>query len=215
MPQIFPKRANEVPRRILLGLIIFLTAIVAGVWYYFSPEYTDVGYAPEQPVPYSHEFHVGELGLDCQYCHTNVFDSYYANVPATETCMNCHSQIDSQSPEEIQKIRDSFESNEPIEWVRVHALPDYVFFDHSIHVNVGVGCESCHGRVDRMEVITQKEPLSMSWCLDCHRAPEDHVRPVEEVTTMGYKSENQEEQGRELVAKRNINPPTDCQSCHY
>lgn len=215
MPQIFPKWANEVPRRILLGLIIFLTATVAGVWYYFSPEYTDVGYAPEQPVAFSHQWHVGEIGLDCQYCHTNVFDSKHANVPATETCMNCHNQIESQSPEEIQKIRDSYENDEPIEWVRVHNLPDYSYFDHSIHVNVGVGCESCHGRVDRMEVITQKEPLSMSWCLDCHRAPEEHLRPVQEVTTMGYEPENQQEQGRELVAKRNINPPTDCQSCHY
>lgn len=215
MAQIFPKWANEVPRHIVLGLVIFLTASVAGVWYYFSPEYTDVGYAPEQPVPYSHKFHVSELGLDCQYCHTNVFDSKHANVPATETCMNCHSQIDSQKPEEIQKIRDSYQNDEPIEWVRVHNLPDYAYFNHAAHVNVGVGCESCHGRVDRMEVVFQKEPLSMSWCLDCHRSPEQHLRPVQEVTTMGYEPEDQQKLGQELVAKRNIRPPTDCQSCHY
>ncbi len=216
MAQIFPKWTNEVPQRILLGLIIFATATVAGVWYYFSPEYTDVGYAPEQPIEYSHKLHAGELDIDCQYCHTNVFDSKHANVPATETCMNCHGQIDSQKPEEIQKIRDSWESGDPIEWVKVHNLPDYAYFNHAAHVNVGVGCETCHGRVDRMEVVFQKEPLSMSWCLDCHRNPEQYVRPVEEVTTMDYQpDEDQIEMGRELVAKHNIAPPTYCQSCHY
>ncbi|MDZ7658516.1 cytochrome c3 family protein [Fodinibius sp.] len=217
MAQIFPRWANEVPQRILLGLIIFATATVAGVWYYFSPEYTDVGYAPEQPIEYSHKLHAGKLDIDCQYCHTNVFDSKFANVPATQTCMNCHNQIDGQNkPEEIQKIRDSWESGESIEWVRVHNLPDYAYFNHAAHVNVGVGCETCHGRVDRMEVVYQKEPLSMSWCLDCHRNPEQNVRPVEEVTTMGYEPEkDQIEMGRELVAKHNIAPPTYCQSCHY
>lgn len=215
MAQIFPKWANEILGRILLGLIIFSTALVAGVWYYFSPEFTDVGYAPEQPIEYSHKIHAGQLGLDCQYCHTSVEKSKQANIPPTQTCMNCHNQIDSQKPEEIQKIRDSWESGESIEWIRVHNLPDYAYFNHAAHVNVGVGCESCHGRVDRMEVVFQKEPLSMSWCLDCHRKPEEHLRPVDEVTTMGYQIENQIEKGRELVAKHNVNPPTYCQGCHY
>jgi hypothetical protein len=215
MAQIFPKWANEVPRRILLGLIIFSTALVAGVWYYGSPEYTDVGYAPEQPIAYSHRIHVSQLGLDCQYCHTEVDESAVANIPPTQTCMNCHSQIDTQNPEEIQKIRDSWESGEAIEWVRVHNLPDYAYFNHAIHVNMGVGCETCHGRVDRMDVVAQQEPLSMSWCLDCHRNPERYVRPPSEVTTMGYEVENQIELGRELVAKHNINPPTYCTSCHF
>ncbi len=215
MAQIFPKWANEVPRRILIGLIIILTALVAGIWYYFSPEYTDVGYAPVQPIDYSHRIHAGQLGLDCMYCHTEVANSKQANIPPTQTCMNCHNQIDSNNPEEVQKIRDSWESGDPIEWVRVHNLPDYAYFDHSIHVNMGVGCETCHGRVDRMDVVVQKEPLSMSWCLDCHRNPEQYVRPPSEVTTMGYQVENQLEAGRELVAKHNINPPTYCQSCHF
>ncbi len=214
MAQIFPRWANEVPRRILLGLIILVTASVAGVWYYFSPEYTDVGYAPEQPVPYSHQLHAGELGLDCQYCHSTVTESKQANVPPTQTCMNCHEQILPDS-ENLAEIRESWETGEPVEWVRVHNLPDYAYFNHAAHVNVGVGCESCHGRVDRMEVVFQKEPLSMSWCLDCHRNPEQYVRPVEEVTTMGYEAENQLEMGRDLVAKHNIQPPTYCQSCHY
>lgn len=215
MAQIFPKWADEIPGRILLGLIIIATALVAGVWYYFSPEYTDVGYAPKQPIEYSHKIHAGQLGLDCQYCHTSVEKSKQANIPPTQTCMNCHNQIDSQKPEEIQKIRDSWETGESIEWIRVHNLPDYAYFNHAAHINVGIGCESCHGRIDRMEVVFQKEPLSMSWCLDCHRNPEQYVRPVEEVTTMGYQAENQLEMGRKLVAKHNIQPPTYCQGCHY
>lgn len=214
MAQIFPKWANEVPHRILLGLIIFATALVAGVWYYFSPEYTDVGYSPEQPVPFSHELHAGTNDIDCQYCHTSVTNSRMAAVPPTETCMNCHNQIGTDNPN-LAKVRESWETGEPIEWVRVHNLPDYTYFSHEAHVEMGVGCESCHGRVDRMERVYQKEPLSMSWCLDCHRNPEQFVRPVDEVTTMGFDPENQVEQGRELVSKRNIAPPTDCSSCHY
>lgn len=215
MGQIFPRWANEVPRRILLGLIIVVTALVAGVWYYFSPEYTDVGYAPEQPVPYSHQIHTGKLGLDCQYCHSEVFNSKQANLPPTQTCMNCHEQVNTPNPENLAKIKESWDTGQPVEWVRVHNLPDYAYFNHAAHVNVGVGCESCHGRVDRMEVVFQKEPLSMSWCMDCHRNPEQYVRPVEEVTTMGFQAENQVELGRDLVAKHNIQPPTYCQSCHY
>lgn len=214
MSQIFPKWADEAPKRIFIGVIVFLNAIVFGIWYFFSPEFTDVGYAPEQPVPFSHQVHAGQLGMDCQYCHTQVTESKSANIPATQTCMNCHSQVLTES-EDLQPVRDSWESGEPIEWVRVHMLPDFAYFNHSAHVSVGVGCESCHGRIDHMERVQQVEPLSMGWCLDCHREPEKHVRPVEEVTTMGYEEENQLEKGLELVAKHNINAPTYCQSCHY
>lgn len=215
MAQIFPKWANEVPRKLLIGLIVLLNGVVFGVWYFFSPQYTDVGYQPTQPIAYSHQIHAGKLGIDCQYCHTQVFDSKQANVPATQTCMNCHSQIDSKRPEEVAKIRDSWKSGKPIEWIRVHNLPDYAYFSHEAHVNAGVGCESCHGRVDKMAEIRQVKPLSMSWCLDCHRNPENFVRPVDEVTTMGYDPENQKEIGADLVAKKNISPPTYCQGCHY
>jgi len=214
MDQIFPKWANEVPRRLLLGLIIFLTAVVAGIWYYFSPQYTDVGYAPTQPVPYSHKIHVGKLGLDCQYCHTNVAVSKQANIPPTQTCMNCHNQIRTEVAT-LEKVRNSWQTGDPIEWIRVHNLPDYAYFNHAAHVNVGVGCETCHGRVDRMDVVFQKQSLSMSWCMDCHRQPEKYVRPVDQVTTMGYEPENQLELGKKLVAKHNIHPPTYCQGCHY
>jgi|SRR5690554_2384431 len=214
MAQIFPKWTNQVPRKILIGLFVSLNAVIILIWYFFSPQYTDVGYAPTQPVPYSHKLHVSQLGLDCQYCHTSVFDSKQANVPATQTCMNCHNQIKTDS-ELLKPIRESWESGLPVEWVRVHNLPDYAYFNHAAHVNVGVGCESCHGRVDKMEVVQQVETLSMGWCIDCHRAPEKVLRPVEEVTTMGYKAENQMDLGAELVRKNNVSPPQYCQACHY
>lgn len=214
MAQIFPKWTNQVPRKILISLIVVANALIFTVWYFFSPNYTDVGYAPTQPVPYSHKLHVDKLGLDCQYCHTSVFDSKAANIPATQTCMNCHNQVLTDS-EKLAPIRESWESGEPVEWVRVNNLADYAYFNHSAHVTVGVACESCHGRVDKMEVVYQAEPLSMGWCLDCHREPEKFLRPVEEVTTMGYKAENQAELGAELVKKNNVSPPQYCQGCHY
>ena len=214
MAQIFPKWTNQVPQKILIGIIVVANALIFSVWYFFSPSYTDVGYAPEQPVPYSHKLHVDKLGLDCQYCHTGVFDSKQANIPATQTCMNCHSQIKTDS-EKLAPIRESWESGQPVEWVRVNNLPDYAYFNHSAHVTVGVACESCHGRVDKMEVVYQAEPLSMGWCLDCHREPEKFLRPIEEVTTMGYKAEDQAKLGAELVKKNNVSPPQYCQGCHY
>lgn len=214
MAQIFPKWTNEAPRRILIATIIILNSLVFGVWYFFSPEFTHVGYAPEQPVPFSHQVHAGQLGLDCQYCHNQASESKYANIPATQTCMNCHNQILTDS-EALEPVFESWETGDPIEWVRVHMLPDFAYFNHSAHVNIGVGCESCHGRVDRMEVVFQAESMSMSWCLDCHREPEKHIRPVEEVTTMGYQVDNQLDVGRDLVARQNISAPTYCQACHY
>ncbi len=214
MAQIFPKWTNQVPRKILIGLIVVINVVIISIWYFFSPQYTDVGYAPTQPVPYSHKLHVGKLGLDCQYCHTNVFESKQANVPATQTCMNCHNQVLTDS-EKLKPIRESWDSGQPVEWVRVNNLADYAYFNHAAHVNVGVGCESCHGRVDKMEIVFQAEPLNMGWCLDCHREPEKFLRPVEEVTTMGYNAENQMELGAELVKKNNVSPPQYCQGCHY
>src|SRR5690625_36313 len=136
MAQIFPKWTNEAPRRILVGLIVVLNAVVFGFWYFGSPEYLDVGYAPEQPVPFSHKSHAGEPGMDCQYCHPQVFDSRHANIPATQTCMNCHNQIETDN-ENLELVRQSWETGEPIEWIRVHMLPDYAYFNHSAHVNVG------------------------------------------------------------------------------
>ena len=214
MAQIFPKWTNQVPRKLLIGIIVLANVVIVSVWYFFSPRFLDVGYAPTQPVPYSHKLHAGQLGLDCQYCHTSVAISKQANVPATQTCMNCHNQIKTDS-EKLAPIRESWATGQPVEWVRVHNLADYAYFNHAAHVTVGVGCESCHGRIDKMEVVYQAEPLSMGWCLDCHREPEKFLRPVEEVTTMGYKADDQMKLGAELVEKNNVSPPQYCQGCHY
>jgi len=213
MSQLFPKWTNRLPNTLLLVSIIFLTGLVGFVWYYFSPQFRVVGYQPEQPVPFSHKLHAGIHDIDCRYCHTNVDIAAQANIPPTSTCMNCHSQIKTDSPR-LAKVRESYKTGQPIEWINVHFLPDYVYFNHAIHVNMGVGCETCHGRVDLMRVVKQVEPLDMSWCLDCHENPAQNIRPVDEVTTMGWEAENQLELGRKLVAKHNIHPPTYCQACH-
>ena len=184
------------------------------VWLGFSPQATDVGYAPEQPVPYSHALHVGELGIECRYCHNTVETAAHAAVPPTQTCMNCHSMIRKES-EKLIPIRESYATGMPVAWIRVHDLPDYVYFNHSAHVRRGIGCVSCHGRIDTMEVVTQVEPLSMGWCLDCHRQPEQHLRPVEFVYQLDWvPEEDQLVLGSRLRETFNINPPVDCNTCH-
>ena len=173
-----------------------------------------MGYRPIQPVPYSHKLHVGELGLDCRYCHASVEISNVANIPPTQTCMNCHSQIWAQSPY-LEPVRASFKTGESLVWTRVHDLPDFVYFNHSIHVKKGMGCETCHGRIDQMPGIQQKSSLQMEWCLNCHRNPEKFVRPREAVFTMGYEPEgNQLEIGRKLVQEYKIQSLTTCSTCH-
>ena len=215
MPQIFSKSANKLPLLTLAGASFAGLLLIGFVWYYFSPEFLNVGYAPEQPVPYSHALHAGQLGMDCRYCHSYVEESAYANVPPTQTCMNCHSQIRTESLR-LLPVRESWATGEPIEWVQVHHLGDYAHFSHQAHVNVGVGCETCHGRIDQMVVVSQQEPLSMGWCLDCHRAPEEQLRPPEEVTTMGYvPPENHVELNLERIRQEGIRPPQNCSACHY
>ncbi|MCB1150505.1 cytochrome c3 family protein [bacterium] len=180
----------------------------------FWPGTTSVGYQPQQPVPYSHALHAGELGIDCRYCHTGVEVGAKATIPPTATCMNCHATVKTES-EKLQLVRDSYATGEPVEWVRVHDLPDFVFFNHSAHVERGIGCESCHGRVDQMEVVSQFAGLNMGWCLKCHREPEAHLRPVDQVTVMGYEpAEDQLTLGARLREARNINPSVDCSTCH-
>jgi hypothetical protein len=215
MPQIFPKKANAMPLLSLGGVLVASVFLIGVIWYYFSPEFTDVGYAPQQPVPYSHTVHVGQLGVDCRYCHNMVEVSYHANVPATETCMNCHSQIRTEALS-LLPVRESWATDRPIEWVNVHVLPDFARFSHAIHVNNGVGCETCHGRVDQMDVVRQVESLSMSWCLECHRQPEMHLRPADQITTMGYQQPaNYIERNLERIRMEGIQPPTNCSGCHY
>lgn len=211
---IFPRWTNHIPLIIALLLPTGAVGATAAVWYWFSPSFTDVGYMPEQPVPYSHRLHAGELGIDCRYCHNTVEVGAHAGIPPTETCMNCHKLVLADS-ELIKPISDSYENGTALEWRRVHMLPDYAGFDHSVHIAAGVGCASCHGRVDKMETVVQIQPLSMGWCLSCHRNPTPHLRPQSEITNMAYEpaAEGYEPEADEDRMRMPI-PPDHCSGCH-
>lgn len=215
MSQLFPEWSNRIPRLLLVGSVLLITSIVFFFWHFGSHDYLEVGYAPKQPIDYSHRLHAGELGLDCRYCHASVEVSAVASIPSTQTCMSCHTQIKTDS-EKLALLRESWLEGTAIEWVKVHDLPDYVQFNHSSHVNVGVGCASCHGRVDRMEVVMQAEPMSMGWCLDCHNNPGPSLRPLDQVTNMSWVAPvNQFELAADIISKKNIAPPIYCNACHY
>ncbi|HET7413688.1 MAG TPA: cytochrome c3 family protein [Pararhizobium sp.] len=181
MGQIFRPRATTF-LRLALAAIPFVFAAVIGFGYqiHATPFYTDVGFAPEQPVPFSHKHHVGGLGLDCRYCHTSVENAAFAGMPPTATCMTCHSQLWTNAPM-LEPVRASLREGKPIRWNRVYQLPDYVYFDHAVHVNNGVGCSSCHGDMTTQPLTMRKTPLTMGWCLSCHRAPGVHLRPADEI----------------------------------
>lgn len=182
--------------------------------YAFSPTTLNVGYEPEQPIPYSHALHVGQLGMDCRYCHTSVERGPRANIPPTETCMNCHAKIRSGS-ELLAPLMQSNATGDPVRWIRVHDLPDYVYFNHQAHVENGVGCVTCHGRVDEMAVVWQAQPLNMAWCLRCHRDPEPNLRPADQITSMTWTpGEDAETLGAKLRDLYDVDPPTDCSTCH-
>jgi hypothetical protein len=206
--QIFPRSLNKLPMMLAMGAALAGGGVTFVFWYWFSPHNLQVGYAPEQPVKYSHQLHAGELGIDCRYCHTSVETSQEAMIPATQTCMGCHSLVKTDS-KLLEPVRESWKSDRLVEWVRVYKLPDHAFFDHSVHVAVGVGCVSCYGRVDQMEVVRQDQPLSMGWCLDCHRDPQPNLRPPHEVTNMAWTRD-----GAEPLAQADVNPPTHCSGCH-
>ena len=195
-------------RILVLGAPVYLVALVA---YGVTPEAIRIGYMPEQPVPYSHALHAGELGIDCRYCHNTVDKSAKAAVPPAETCMNCHNRVRKDSPK-LTAIRTAFATGEPVAWVRVHDIPDYAYFNHSAHVTRGVGCETCHGRVDQMVEVYQAKALTMAWCLDCHRNPEPNLRKPENVTLMGYTPAPGE--SAMVRSQLNINPPQNCSTCH-
>ncbi len=215
MAQIFPKKANVLPLLTLVGLGVGGVLTIFLVWYYFSPEFTDVGYAPEQPVAFSHRQHAGQLGMDCRYCHNQVELSSHANVPPTQTCMNCHNQIKTASLK-LLPVRESWATGKPVEWVNVHMLPDYAHFSHAAHVTSGVGCETCHGRLDQMEVVQQVSSMSMGWCLECHRQPQLYLRPADQITAMGYvQPANFVERNLETIRREGIQPPVHCSACHY
>jgi hypothetical protein len=214
LPQLFPRWLNKLPLfAAALGLFVPAAAI-AGIWYYGSPKFTDVGYRPVQPVPYSHRLHAGELGIDCRYCHASVEVSSVANVPPTQTCMNCHTLVKRDSPL-LEPIRTSAATGKPMKWVRVHEMPDYAYFTHRAQVAAGIGCVTCQGRIDQMEVVTQAQPLSMSWCLDCHRNPDEQRRPVSEVTNMKWAPpKDRAALAAQLQKEHPVNPPTNCSGCH-
>jgi Cytochrome c7 and related cytochrome c len=218
--QVFPKSANYWSR----GSIIALLFVLAGLGWMIvtlqrSDFVTSANQFIEQPVQFSHQHHAGGIGIDCRYCHTAVEVSPSAGIPPTKTCINCHSQIWSTSPY-LEPVRASFREDRPLQWIRVHDLPDFVYFNHSIHVKQGVGCETCHGRVDRMPLMMQQASLQMEWCLNCHRDPAQFVRPREAVTTMGYQvpdGTTQAELGAQLVKAYNISSVehmTSCSVCH-
>jgi hypothetical protein len=209
--QLFPRSLNYLPLLIALAAMLGGAGLTFAIWYYGSPWNTQVGYAPVQPVAYSHKLHAGELGIDCRYCHANIERSAEAMVPPTQTCMGCHAVIKTESVR-LKPVRDSWATDKPLEWVRIHKLPEHAYFDHSAHLAVGVGCASCHGRVDQMEVVRQDQPLSMSWCLDCHRDPGQHLRPKDQITNMSWEPPTEE---AELIARAaQVNPPQHCSGCH-
>ena len=211
---VFPAWTNRLRPLAAVAGVGGLVYAIAFVWYGFSPKTTVVGYEPQQPVPYSHALHVGKLGLDCRYCHSTVELGAMAAVPAAGTCMNCHKMIRTTSAA-LTPVRASAATDAPLAWVRVHKLPDFVYFNHSAHVRRGVGCVSCHGRVDKMEVVRTVQPLSMGWCLDCHRAPENFLRPIEMMTKMNWTPvPDQQTVGAKLREDNHINPSTDCVTCH-
>jgi hypothetical protein len=221
----FPKWTNKLPT-LLAVLVVGGAGYVVVVGAYATlPTTVNVGYSPTQPVPFSHKLHVGTLKMDCRYCHNTVDRAAHAAIPPTKTCINCHSAANPDGTvslssvhtksEKLLPVRQSQASGDPIPWVRVHDLPDFVYFDHSAHVTRGVSCVSCHGRVDRMEQVYQDKPLSMSWCLECHRNPEPHLRPLEYITQLDWQpAEDPAVLGADLREKWNVNPSTNCSTCH-
>lgn len=222
MTDLFPKWTNKLPAALALGAAASGLFVVVVVHYWFSPKHTDVGYQPYQPVEYSHRFHAGDRGMDCRYCHRLVEEGPHATIPDTETCLGCHNQLQAVKDSPLLKpLFAAASAGKAIPWVKVHLLPEYAYFHHGVHVNAGVGCASCHGRVDQMDIVRQVEPLSMGWCLECHRDPTPHLRPKGvSVTDMAWVPD---EQSRAAARKRlefsgdtvpELNPPTHCSACH-
>jgi hypothetical protein len=215
MSQIFHRSTNTLSKASIFGAIFVAGA---ALWVTLevnrSPYVTRAFEAREQPVPFSHAHHVGGIGIDCRYCHTSVDKSAFAGIPPTKTCMNCHAQVWNQSPT-LEPVRASFRDDTSIEWTRVHDLPEFAYFNHSAHVNKGIGCSTCHGRVDRMPLTWQEKSLQMEWCLQCHRQPEKFVRPLSEVYNIAYEPPaDQLALGNRLVKEYGIKTRTSCSACH-
>jgi hypothetical protein len=213
--QIFKRSANFAAKASIVGTVLVVGTLLgllttANRWSWVNNRQV----VREQPVQFSHQHHVQTVGLDCRYCHTSAESSSFAGIPPSKTCMNCHSQIWSTSPY-LEPVRSSFRDNKSLRWTRVHDLPDFAYFNHSAHVKKGVGCESCHGRVDKMPLMLQENSLQMEWCLECHRNPAKYLRPRSEIYTMGYKpAEPQAVIGARLMKEYHVNPRTSCSTCH-
>ncbi len=218
MPQLFPSKANYLFHLALLAIVGAVGGGLGGVLMIAHTPYNTLqGMPVDQPVPFSHKHHVTGLGLDCRHCHYSVEESSFAAIPATKTCMTCHSQIWSEAPM-LEPVRESFRNDTSIDWVRVHDVPDYVYFNHSIHVNKGVGCATCHGQVDQMPLTMKAETLQMQWCMDCHWSPEANLRPRDEITNMQWEPPTDEgerlELAQHLAEEYKVQSKVSCSVCH-
>jgi hypothetical protein len=245
MSNVFPKWTNRLPLLVLVGGVLLGGGVVTGVTYYFTPKYTRVGYQPVQPVSFSHKTHAGELGMDCRLCHNMAEKSWFSNIPAASTCMKCHSTVLAEDPR-LAPVRDSFYGEDtnhdgelqededknqngkndrsPIPWVQIHKTPDYVYFDHSVHVTRGISCVKCHGRVDQMDEVRHAKSMSMGFCLECHRNAHENVRPLDKVTDLDWKGGSDphgysyhfvdKTDGASLTDKLGVRASESCSVCH-
>jgi formate-dependent nitrite reductase cytochrome c552 subunit len=214
MSDVFPKWTNKLPAMVIAGLILVGGAATVGISHYFSPKYTRAGYQPIQPVSFSHAIHADQLGLDCRYCHNGVEKSWYSNIPAAGTCMNCHNQVLKDDPR-LAAVRESAATGKPIPWVQIHKLPDYVYFNHSVHVNRGVSCSECHGPVNKMDEVKHEKSLGMPFCLECHRNPEKRLRPLGEVYNLDWeRPEGFDKLAESFVHDWKVLPGDSCTVCH-
>ena len=221
MSAIFPKWTNRLPVMLIVSTIVSTGALVAGAWYYLTPKYSRVGYQPIQPVAFSHATHADQLGLDCRYCHNAVEKAWFSNIPASSTCMNCHNQVLKDDPR-LALVRESATNGIPIQWIQIHRVPDFVYFNHSVHVNRGISCVECHGQINKMDEVFQYQSLSMTFCLDCHRDPAAKLRPPDKITDLNWKwSDNPEEaarlqklHGTEMAKDWKVESLQTCSACH-
>lgn len=215
MPGAFPNWFDRWPLWVLAGGILTATAVVAGCWYYLTPKYALVGYQPRQPVAFSHAVHAGQMRVDCRYCHPAAEQTGAATLPPASKCLNCHGQVLKDDPR-LAPVREAVATDRPIPWVRVHRLPDFVAFNHAAHVRRGVGCVECHGRVDQMAEVSQAQPLSMAFCLECHRDPVPRLRPLTEVCNLNWQPppEFAWTQAKKLAAEWQVQPLPYCSTCH-
>jgi len=222
----FPNWVNRFTLVIVASLVVVGGYLATCLFAATHPKTINLGHRPVQPVPFSHRIHAGKLKLDCRYCHNTVHEAAHAAIPATETCGNCHGGADvvadrslgviHPDSELLDPVRQSLQEDKPVEWIRVHDLPDFVYFNHSAHINRGVSCVSCHGRIDQMEVVEQKKPLSMKWCLDCHRNPEPHIRDPQLVTQLDFEPPEGDwlAYGSQWAEELDVNPKVNCSTCH-